>query len=422
MVKRRVTSINEIGSGSTKHLYVHHVFSGNAVFMMVGVIVVLVLVSMILNGAFNVTQIGAATSGADDNAAIDDASGSSYYGDCSETDGGLDFNTEGTVVFSTSYGSGDGYDDSAPYDRCASSISAGENPNYLTEFTCKNVEYPNVDSNIKAVSTDSSGISTVTYNCEKGCKDGRCMTCKDYDVSYDTLSNKKDADWLVYCRQCVAGDAVACSKVGGTNCKAKADLNSDGAINVGDIVKLIYSSCFNKCTYYDLNGDSLVNVKDVDWEVSCEQCVNGDAAACSLVGGTGCIVQADIGGSEDGGPDGALNVFDKTKIINSGCYVATAKTSPCYEYGDIDGNGFVDSSDDTLIQGIIAGTLTPTQVQKDKADVNGDGQVSTSDWVSIRGYVEGTITTFPVCDQIKNAKDGYLTGTGTHNCNILSAD
>lgn len=74
-------------------------------------------------------------------------------------------------------------------------------------------------------------------------------------------------------------------------------------------------------------------------------------------------------------------------IITGACTI----TSPIY--GDLDQNGAVDASDKTILNNIIAGTITPTPCQKALADLNRDGILnSTIDGNILTGYLNNTLT------------------------------
>jgi len=70
--------------------------------------------------------------------------------------------------------------------------------------------------------------------------------------------------------------------------------------------------------------------------------------------------------------------------------------SPCGQYGDIDGNYMITSSDQKAILEIVAG-LPYKDWQIKNADVDGDGKVTASDSLIVARYLAGLETTFPVC-------------------------
>ena len=74
-----------------------------------------------------------------------------------------------------------------------------------------------------------------------------------------------------------------------------------------------------------------------------------------------------------------------------------ARSPPCGDYGDVNGDGIVDDKDISLINGYIAGTITLTSDQLIRADVNRDEKVDGADKLYVEKYVANTIDTFPVC-------------------------
>lgn len=67
-----------------------------------------------------------------------------------------------------------------------------------------------------------------------------------------------------------------------------------------------------------------------------------------------------------------------------------------YSYGDVNGDGKVNSSDALAVLRSSTGIITLSSAQKTAADVNGDGKVNSSDALMILNYAVGNIDTFPV--------------------------
>ncbi|MBQ7874158.1 MAG: dockerin type I repeat-containing protein [Oscillospiraceae bacterium] len=67
-----------------------------------------------------------------------------------------------------------------------------------------------------------------------------------------------------------------------------------------------------------------------------------------------------------------------------------------YTFGDVNGDGKINSSDAVLVLQSTAGTLGEAEFIEGAADVNGDGKVNSSDAVLILQLTAGTITEFPV--------------------------
>ncbi|MDQ2085388.1 dockerin type I repeat-containing protein [Herbivorax sp. ANBcel31] len=72
-----------------------------------------------------------------------------------------------------------------------------------------------------------------------------------------------------------------------------------------------------------------------------------------------------------------------------------------FVYGDVDGNGSVDSSDYSLVKRYVLGIQDSFSYQYGEiaADVNGDGIIDSSDYVLIVRYILDIISEFPVSTQ-----------------------
>jgi len=71
----------------------------------------------------------------------------------------------------------------------------------------------------------------------------------------------------------------------------------------------------------------------------------------------------------------------------SSTYTLTAPSSSTTIYGDVNGDGVVDTADITLLRRYVAGW--PITINLAAADVNGDGVVDTADITLLRRYVAG---------------------------------
>lgn len=92
---------------------------------------------------------------------------------------------------------------------------------------------------------------------------------------------------------------------------------------------------------------------------------------------------------------GALAILVGMYTIRKRC--AVGKPPPCDQYGDIDNDGCVTTTDVDLVNLFITGQLALTAEQQRRADVNGDGVVNVLDAQQILAYANGTISTFSVC-------------------------
>jgi len=74
-----------------------------------------------------------------------------------------------------------------------------------------------------------------------------------------------------------------------------------------------------------------------------------------------------------------------------------ARRSPCWHFGDVDGDGYVTFDDAMLVVLHIVGTIVLTPEQIRRADVFNVGTLDIFDAMYIAQYVLGTRDTFPVC-------------------------
>ena len=73
------------------------------------------------------------------------------------------------------------------------------------------------------------------------------------------------------------------------------------------------------------------------------------------------------------------------------------RPSPCRFYGDVNGDGVVDSFDYQMIADYVTGKIALTPDQLTRADVTGDGNVTMADALWVQRYIDGDVNTFPVC-------------------------
>lgn len=74
---------------------------------------------------------------------------------------------------------------------------------------------------------------------------------------------------------------------------------------------------------------------------------------------------------------------------------AKADTKPDVTYGDVNGDGIVNSTDAAIVYRSVNGRYTLTDSQKLSADVNGDGAVNSTDAALIYRYTNGKMSKFP---------------------------
>ena len=74
---------------------------------------------------------------------------------------------------------------------------------------------------------------------------------------------------------------------------------------------------------------------------------------------------------------------------------AKADTKPDVTYGDVNGDGIINSMDAAIVYRSVNGRYTLTDSQKLSADVNGDGAVNSTDAALIYRYTNGKMSKFP---------------------------
>ncbi len=74
---------------------------------------------------------------------------------------------------------------------------------------------------------------------------------------------------------------------------------------------------------------------------------------------------------------------------------AKADTEPDVTYGDVNGDGIINSTDAAIVYRSMNGRYTLTDSQKLAADVNGDGAVNSTDAALVYRYTNGKMSKFP---------------------------
>lgn len=96
---------------------------------------------------------------------------------------------------------------------------------------------------------------------------------------------------------------------------------------------------------------------------------------------------------------GELGVEYENEIVSSPGYckvVVEGGSAPEILYGDVNGDGKVNSADATIVYASHKGKITLNEKQKAAADVNGDGKINSIDATLIYAYHRGKIKSFPV--------------------------
>ncbi|TYQ15298.1 UNVERIFIED_CONTAM: dockerin type I repeat protein [Acetivibrio alkalicellulosi] len=95
-----------------------------------------------------------------------------------------------------------------------------------------------------------------------------------------------------------------------------------------------------------------------------------------------------------------LMTFPMLMLLFVSCFFIMAHSSP-FTYGDVDGNGKIDSTDYVIMRRYVLGVIDSFQYEyaERAADVNGDNMIDSTDCVLMRRYLLGIITEFPVATQ-----------------------
>jgi len=100
-----------------------------------------------------------------------------------------------------------------------------------------------------------------------------------------------------------------------------------------------------------------------------------------------------------------LNIEHETILSNEvtssdfrDLFVASKRTSPCGDYGDVDMDGYVTEADANLILKYSINLIVLTDEQIERADVTANGKVTSFDAAKILKYANHIIDTFQVCD------------------------
>lgn len=93
---------------------------------------------------------------------------------------------------------------------------------------------------------------------------------------------------------------------------------------------------------------------------------------------------------------GYTNMADAAPLSGTAKIYTYVEETPEIMYGDVNGNGKVNTGDATQILRYDAGVVDFTEAQLTAADVSGNGKVNTGDATQILRYDAGIIDSFPV--------------------------
>jgi hypothetical protein len=234
----------------------------------------------------------------------------------------------------------------------------GGNPYMKTTVTANNQSYTDVctdSNNVKEYYCDANKTAqSYPVNCGSGwsCIDGACKQV--------TVSTTKPASTIT-CTDTDGGDAMYQK---GTIAIRTA---ADGAWNYTDYCQSStllqeYSCLSNFSNYLDSNAMSA-------YMVSGHICETGSTCY-----------------------DGACKIM--------GSYLRP----PCGNYGDVDLDGYITSSDTEIIANYPAFSSRLTAEQKARANVNLDGVVDYLDASILSQYISKSISTFPLCPNVKGVE------------------
>jgi len=194
---------------------------------------------------------------------------------CTDSDGGSNYYVKGTTKGI----------DGTKTDYCGKEEGVSDNPNQLVEYFCNPV---------------GQNLNNEIYICPYGCKDGACInatatpscTIKG-DINRNGVVDKSDAE------------SILKMAVGLTSIDSCADMNSDGKVDISDVILAMRSSnyqlsCAAKQKIGDVNNDGLINQLDVN--LTAMVAVGQIAKPSNLC----CI---------DLNNDGIVDIFDVTKVL-----------------------------------------------------------------------------------------------------------
>jgi hypothetical protein len=74
-------------------------------------------------------------------------------------------------------------------------------------------------------------------------------------------------------------------------------------------------------------------------------------------------------------------------------YLEGTRTEPeiTYSLGDLNGDEGVDAKDSNMLLQIIAGAVSPTDIQKTTGDINGDGEINAKDSNLMKRIISGSL-------------------------------
>jgi C1A family cysteine protease/PKD repeat protein len=100
-----------------------------------------------------------------------------------------------------------------------------------------------------------------------------------------------------------------------------------------------------------------------------------------------------------------FQVSDKKSITGQKINISVnPKKAPCGDYGDVNFDDFIDSTDYQLVTNFLSKLVQLSAKQKQMGDVNCDGTLDGEDANLISGYVSSSILTFKVCQTSQNNK------------------
>ena len=97
--------------------------------------------------------------------------------------------------------------------------------------------------------------------------------------------------------------------------------------------------------------------------------------------------------------DGEYGKENTESVVSAPAYAAvevSGEPEPTIVYGDVNGDGKVDSLDAMLIYACHNGKKALSEKQRLVADVNGDGKVDSFDAMLVYAYHNGKIKKFPI--------------------------
>ncbi len=168
------------------------------------------------------------------------------------------------------------------------------------------------------------------------------------------------------------------------------DISGNGVVSPHD-ASLVMSDPNYQGASGDVNFDGVINCLDIMQILEASVGLTEAQNACG-----------DLSGNDVVSPHDAALLLDKYPSL-SACQWSIP--SPCPSFGDINGNGLIDSEDSRLIMEYSVGNIQLSVDQIERADVSANGAITPFDAALLLEYLAGIIDTLPICNITKTTCD-----------------